>query len=153
MLLKDGKSQEDKMKNFKTFLEEKDICKDCGCDKANPKPDCDCCGDRVDEALSIQQRRKKAINLRKNKAKLAIGRKKAANKIASHGVLKKRAQRAARNQMVRKITKGVAKGDLTNARKAEMEKRLDKMKPRINRIAKRLIKDVRKKEIARKRGR
>jgi hypothetical protein len=33
-----------------------------------------------------------------------------------------------------------------------MEKRLDKMKPRINRIAKRLIKDVRKKEIARKRG-
>ena len=68
-------------------------------------------------------------------------------------MLKKRAQRAARNQMVRKITKGVAKGDLTNARKAEMEKRLDKMKPRINRIAKRLIKDVRKKEIARKRGR
>jgi hypothetical protein len=119
------------MKNFKTFLEE---------------------GTGVDEALSIMQRRKKAISLRKNKAKLAIGRKKAANKIASHGVLKKRAQRAARNQMVRKITKGIGKGDLTNARKAEMEKRLDKMKPRINRIAKRLIKDVRKKEIARKRG-
>ena len=46
-----------------------------------------------------------------------------------------------------------AKTDLSPARKREIEKRLDKpaFKTKINRLVKRTIKDIRKKEIARKR--
>ena len=106
----------------------------------------------VDEVLSIKQRRDRGIAARKNKTNMKMGRRRAANKIASTDKLKKRAQRQARNQMALKIAKDGPKKDMTPARKAEIEKRLNKMKPRINNIAKRMMKDVRKAEIARKRG-
>ena len=106
----------------------------------------------TDEALSIKQRRDRGIALKRNKAKLAMGRRRASRKIASNDKLIKRAQRQARNQVAQKITKGIPKGELTPSRKAEIEKRLDKMKPRIDRLAKRMVKDVRKAEIAKKRG-
>ena len=106
----------------------------------------------VDEVLSIKQRRDRGISARKNKTKMAMGRRKAANKIASPDKLKKRAQRQARAAMADKLAKDQPKGKMTAARKSEIEKRLNKMKPRINNIAKRMLKDVRKAEIARKRG-
>jgi len=108
--------------------------------------------EELDEVLNIKQRRDRGISARKNKTKMAMGRRKAANKIASTDKLKKRAQRQARTQMALKIAKDGPKKDMTPARKAEIEKRLDKMRPRINNIAKRMMKDVRKAEIARKRG-
>ena len=57
------------------------------------------------------------------------------------------------NTIAKRLTKGVAKTDLSPARKREIEKRLDKpaFKTKINRLVKRTIKDIRKKEIARKR--
>ena len=68
--------------------------------------------------------------------------------------MKKRARRQARTQFLKKITKGVPKGDLTISRKKEIEKRLDKpaVKTRIDRAARKLIKTVRKQEMDRKRA-
>ena len=105
------------------------------------------------EALDMKQRLARGRSARKNKAKLAMGRKRAGRRIASLKVLKKRAQRNARKQIAKRLTKGVAKADLSPARKREIEKRLDKpvFKVKINRLVKRTIKDIRKKEIARKR--
>jgi len=105
------------------------------------------------EALDMKQRLARGRSARKNKAKLAMGRKRAGRRIASMPVLKKRAQRAARRTMTKRLTKGVAKTDLSPARKKEIEKRLDKpaFKTKINRLVKRTIKDIRKAEIARKR--
>jgi hypothetical protein len=105
------------------------------------------------EALDMKQRLARGRSARKNKSKLAMGRKKAGRRIASMKVLKKRAQRNARKQITKRLTKGVAKADLSPARKREIEKRLDKpvFKTKINRLVKRTIKDIRKKEIARKR--
>ena len=138
-------------------------CKDCGCEYGNIDPECDCPNDgsdkegthfvSMDEALDMKQRLARGRAARKNKAKLAMGRKRAGRRIASMKVLKKRAQRAARKTMTKRLTKGVAKTDLSPARKKEIEKRLDKpaFKTKINRLVKRTIKDIRKKEIARKR--
>lgn len=106
----------------------------------------------MDEALDLRQRRARGISMRKNKAKLAMGRKKAARKIAGADVLKKRAQKQARNAMAAKLVKDTPKSEMTPARKAEIEKRLEKMKPRIDRMAKKMFKDVRKAEISKKRG-
>lgn len=106
----------------------------------------------LDEVLNTAQRRKAAINLKRNKSKIAMGRKRAARKIATMPTLKKRAAKKARNDALKKLTKDVPKSELTPARRAEIEKRLNKMKPRLDRIAKKNLPLVRKAEILKKRG-
>ena len=143
------------------------MCEDCGCKYGNIDPDCDCPNDGSDpmgehwtlephtatEALDMKQRLARARSARKNKAKLAMGRKKAGRRIASMKVLKKRARRAARKTLTKRLTKGIAKTDLTVSRKKEIEKKLDSktFQVKATRLVKRTIKDIRKKEIARKR--
>jgi hypothetical protein len=108
---------------------------------------------RVDnEALDFAARRKLARSMKKNKAKIAIGRKRAARKFADMDKLKKRAQKQARMQFFKKLTKGAQKDDLSFARRQEIEKRLDKMQPKIDKVARKLLPKVRKMEKDRKRG-
>ena len=66
--------------------------------------------------------------------------------------LKKRANKQARELLLKKLTKGKGKGDLSMARRAELEKKLDKKKAVIQKIAKKLLPKVRKAEIAKKKG-
>ena len=108
----------------------------------------------VDEALTMQQRIKKRRDMKRNKARIAVGRRRAKKKMANMKVIKKRSDRQARNAIAKKITRGVSKRDLTPARKKEIEKRLESpaLKMRIKRLSKRMFKDVRKKEVMRKKG-
>ena len=110
--------------------------------------------DLISEVLDMQQRRKMAMRMKKNKARIAMARKRAERKFASMDTLKKRARRQARKAMVSKITKGQDKGDMSVARKRSIEKRLEKpaIQSRIDRQAKKLVKVVRKQEIERKRN-
>ena len=102
------------------------------------------------EALTMQQRLARARSLKKNKAKIAIGRKKAARKIADMETLKKRARKQARNLLLKKITKDIPKGELSFARRQSIEKQLDKKKAVVDKIAKKLLPKVRKAEIEKK---
>ena len=102
------------------------------------------------EALTMQQRLARARSLKKNKAKIAIGRKKAARKIADMETLKKRARKQARNLLLKKITKDIPKGELSFARRQSIEKQLDKKKAVIDKIAKKLLPKVRQAEIQKK---
>ena len=104
------------------------------------------------EALNVQQRMKLSRSLKKNKAKIAMGRKRAARKVANIDTLKKRAQKQARNQFLKKITKDVPKDELSLSRRQGIEKRLDKMKPKIDKLARKLLPQVRKGELEKKRG-
>ena len=108
----------------------------------------------VDEALNLQQRMKRSRLMKRMKTRIKIGRERAKRKMAPKDKLEKRAMRQARNQIVKKLTRGIPKAELSFARKQEIEKRLDKpmLKQRIKRIAKRIFKDVRKKEVQRKKG-
>jgi hypothetical protein len=110
--------------------------------------------DLISEVLDMQQRRKMAMRMKKNKARIAMARKRAERKFASMDTLKKRARRQARKAMVSKITKGQDKGEMSVARKKGIEKRLEKpaVQARIDRQAKKLVKVVRKQEIERKRN-
>ena len=110
--------------------------------------------DDVEEALSLQTRLQKGRDVRRNKAKIKLGRSRAERRFASGEVLKKRARRAAYKAAYKKISKGVPSDELPPARKSEIEKRLAKpaFQNRISRMALKLIKDVRKKEMDRKRG-
>tara|TARA_A100001201_G_scaffold140761_1_gene134562 strand:+ start:1017 stop:1457 length:441 start_codon:yes stop_codon:yes gene_type:complete len=106
----------------------------------------------ADEALSMAARRAKSRQMKKYRARLKVGRKKARMKIASQKVLNRRARKAARNAITKKLTKGIPKADLTPARKQEIERRLDKMGPRVTRLAKKMLPKLRQAEIGKKRG-
>ena len=105
----------------------------------------------LEEALSTASRLKKARDMKRYQSRLALGRRKAANKTAGRAKIKMRAQRQARNQLFKKLTKGMTRAELTPARRAEVEKRLDKMKGRIEKMAQKLMPTVRKQEKERKR--
>ena len=140
-------------------------CVDCNCDP------CECSDWRADmgpgsggystsdaeslgEKLSISSRLKLSRSIRRNKAKIAMGRKRAARRFASKDVLDRRARKAAYKMFYKKITKGIPKDKLSPQRKQAIEDRLKKpaFQGRINKISRKLVKDVRKKEMARKRA-
>jgi len=106
------------------------------------------------EALTVQQRIQRGRQMKKIKHKIRLGRQKAARRVASKDTLEKRSLRQARINIFKKLTKGMDKSELSYSRRAEMEKRLGTptMKRKIATMAKRMFKDVRKKEIERKRG-
>jgi hypothetical protein len=95
------------------------------------------------EALNMQTRRKRGMDMRKNKNKLAMSRKRAMNRVANPERIKKRAKKQAMRDIYKKLSKGVSKSKMNPAKKAELEKRVARMKPRVNRMAKKLMPTVR----------
>lgn len=111
--------------------------------------------EQLDEAvLSRTQRRKRALTMRKYKGKIALARKKAMRKTATFDKIKSRARKTARNMMKDRLAKSKRFADLPLAQRQAIEKKLEKMPPaRLDRLAKRLIPSVKKKEKARLQGR
>ena len=138
---------EDELTNYRAYRRRR--VGDVGSDTATYSESVD-----VEEALDIRQRLQKARLFRRYKSKIKLGRDRAKRRMAKPDVLRKRANKAARTLILKKITKGMDKSDLSFARRQEIEKRLDKpqVKKRIAMLAKRLYKDVRKKEVERKKG-
>ena len=61
-------------------------------------------------------------------------------------VIQKRAQKQARDQMYKKWTRGTPKSELSMSRRAELEKRLKKAGPKVKRLAKKLVPQIRKQD-------
>ena len=99
-----------------------------------------------DEALTIAQRNKKS-RLMKAKGKI-IARKRAISmkKKKTPEKIKKTAQKQARDMLAKKILKDRSKADLSISGKENLEKKLDKKKVLIKRIAKKLIPKIKKAE-------
>lgn len=102
------------------------------------------------EALNTSQRLAMSRAFKRNKHKVAIGRKKAERKTADRKTIEKRAQKQARLAMLKKLTKGSSKEELSFAQRQAIEKRMDKMSNKIKMMAKRMIPKVRKDERERK---
>lgn len=106
----------------------------------------------TDEALNMSQRLARKRLMRKLAPKIKIGRERAKRRMPDMARFKRRADKAARNFFLKKFSKGEAKANLPMAKRMELEKRLEKpaMKKRIAMLSKRLVKDVRKKEMDRR---
>jgi hypothetical protein len=89
--------------------------------------------------------------MKRNKAKIKMGRRRAMQRVATPDVLMKRAKKHARNIMFKKIAKK-HRGEVTPARKAAIEDRLNKMKGRIDKMARKMIPQIRKIEKERRSG-
>ena len=109
-------------------------------------------GVAYDEALNVSQRLARKRLMKKLAPKIKIGRERAKRRMPDMARFKRRADKAARNFFLKKFSKGQAKASLPMAKRMELEKRLEKpaMKKRIAMLSKRLVKDVRKKEMDRR---
>lgn len=106
----------------------------------------------VDEALTTTQRLAKSRQMKRYASRIAVGRRKAMKRTADPARIKRRAQKSARMALFKKLSKGLSPSDVPYARRAELEKKLDKMKGRIDRMAKKMLPKVRQKERDRKRA-
>ena len=110
-------------------------------------------GTELDERVdSLMTRIKRAKALRKNRAKIKMGQKKARRRIKiDKKTLMKRAKKQARQKLAKKRLKGANLSDLGLGQKIALSKFLDKKSGKIEKIAKRLVKGIRKKELEKKR--
>ena len=93
----------------------------------------------TDEAVTMATRMKMKAAMRKNKAKIAIGRKRAAKKLKSPDKLKTTARRKARDIIIAKLLKDKKKSDLSFAARQDLEKRVAKKQGAILKISKKLL--------------
>lgn len=102
--------------------------------------------ENIDEIMTPAQRMKAKANFRKNKAKIKLGREKAKRKLADNEKLMGRAKKQAKDILVKKMTKDKGKDELSLSQRAEIERRLAKKKPAIDKLAKKLFRKVREKD-------
>ena len=107
-------------------------------------------GEELSEVLSHAQRIKASLRMKKMSKRIGMARKRAMKRTPTMDVFKKRASRQARRDMFKTLTRGQDKGDVSIAKRADIEKRLDRLKPRIQRMAMRMLPAVRKKDRDRK---
>jgi len=108
--------------------------------------------DELDEnVLNIQQRQKRAMEMRKNKPKIEIARERAKKKIAPEANIKKRAYAMAR-QLIRNRLTNVSQAEYAKmgpSEKMAIDRIIEKKGPAIKKLALRLIPKVKKAEYAR----
>ena len=105
------------------------------------------------EAMSLSQRMKAKATFRKNKSKIAMGRKKAERMMATPEKLKKRARKAARDALEKKLLGGKSKSDLSMGAREALEKKVDAKKGAIDKLAIKLLPKIKKAELEKKRNR
>ena len=105
----------------------------------------------LDEAMSIQARRQRALTMRKYAGKIAAARRRMKKKKANLGKLKQRARKAAIKIIRKKVAgkKGINYANLNPAEKMLIDKKVEKKKAAIEKIAKRLLPQVKKTELTR----
>lgn len=84
--------------------------------------------------------------MRRNQPKLAAARRKAAAKTPSRDVLMKRAKKRARTTLMKKMIKDRDFASMTPSEKAQIEKKLDKKKSVIDRLAKKIVVQMKKED-------
>jgi hypothetical protein len=108
--------------------------------------------EQVDEAMDRTARMKASQRMKRMSKRIQKAKERALKRAPSTDVVKSRAQRQARNQMMAKFTKGVPKSELSMARRAELEKKLNKQKAKVDKMAKKLIPSIRKQDRERRAG-
>lgn len=110
--------------------------------------------EQLDEVLSMQARRKRALRMRRMMPRIKRQRKLMKNRMATPEMLRRRALRAARTIIRRKVigAKGADYSKLSTSMKIQLDKRVAQKQKVIQRIAKRLMPKVKQAEMKRLRN-
>lgn len=105
----------------------------------------------LDEVLNLQQRLKRKQMLKRIKGKIKLGRRRAKYKIADTSKLKKRSQKKAREIIRQRVAGSLGKDykKLPLAGRMQVDKKVEKKKDLIARLAKRMMPKVKKAEMER----
>ena len=105
----------------------------------------------LDEVLNLQQRLKKKQMLKRIKGKIKLGRRRAKYKVANTDKLKKRSQKKAREIIRARVAGSLGKDykKLPLAGRMQVDKKVEKKKDIIARLAKRMMPKVKKAEMER----
>ena len=109
-------------------------------------------GEQLDEVMSRQARMKASQRMKRMSKRIQMAKQRALKRAPTMDTIQKRAQKQARDTMYKKWTKGVPKSELSIGRRAELEKRLKKAKPKVDRLAKKLIPQIRTQDRERRAG-
>jgi hypothetical protein len=101
------------------------------------------------ESLTVDQRRKRGMIMRRNETKIQRAKELAKKRLASSGQLKKRAINKARDLIRRRLAGGKDYHSLTTAEKITIDKRMEKRKSAVNKLAKRIMNKVKTAEYER----
>ena len=107
-----------------------------------------------ERVMTLMQRRKAGIKMRRLRFKIARMRKMKKKRMATSDMLTRRARRQARTMMRKRLggSKGAKYSSLSPSEKIQMDKRIDSKKAIINKIAKRLLPKVKASELVRLRS-
>ena len=110
-------------------------------------------GEQLDEVLTRQQRRRRAMLMKRMKHKIKRGQDKAKRRTASMAVLKRRARKKAIMALKQRFAKHRRFADLSSGEKETIEKRVSKFsKKRIDQMARKLLPKVKAAERARRKN-
>lgn len=101
------------------------------------------------ESLSVEQRRKRAMVIRRNETKIQRAKELAKKRLANSDQLKKRAINKARDIIRRKLAGGKDYHSLTTAEKITIDKRMEQRKSAVKKLAKRIMNKVKAAEYER----
>jgi hypothetical protein len=104
------------------------------------------------EAWTPSMRRAAARRMKILAPRIKLGIKRSKNRTATKEKLMTRAVRKVKSDLIKKFTKGSSKTDLSAARRADMEKRIAKLGPRIKQLAQKQLPATRRMEADRKRN-
>jgi len=105
--------------------------------------------EELQEALSVTQRMKKRMVMKRYKSKIKIGRKRAMKRRANRSVLKKRAKRQAIGNVKKFLSKGRDMKKASASEKSRLERLVKRKKKLIDRMSRKLVN--KKRETERKR--
>ena len=104
----------------------------------------------MNEVWSLQRRKKQGQMMRRKANVIARARKRKLLRFADGKALKKRSQKAAREILFKKLTAGKTKGEIESKQMLmAIEKRLEKHKAKINKLAIKILPKIKKKEAER----
>jgi hypothetical protein len=104
------------------------------------------------EAWTPSMRRAAARRMKILAPRIKLGIKRSKNRTATKEKLMNRAIRKVKSDLIKKFTKGSSKTDLSAVRRADMEKRIAKLGPRIKQLAQKQLPATRRMEADRKRN-
>lgn len=105
--------------------------------------------DDIAEVLSVQGRLKKGIKFKASAKKVGRARQLALRRVSSIGRLQNRAKLKARRMIYSRLLRGRDKANMSPQEKARIEQQVQRMGPIVNRIAQRVLPQVRKLEQSR----
>jgi hypothetical protein len=107
---------------------------------------------QLDEVLDTTARLKRKALFKRRGARIALARKLQAKRLATPDRLKKRSRLRAKGILIKRLFQGRTMSEIPISQRAQVSKKLERLKGTISRVSTKLLRRVRQDDIARKTG-